>query len=222
MKITIGIPWRGGDEWRARSFRYVEAHVGQVYGATVLDADSGRDGPFNRSAARNILVSFAMQADVIILNDADMVAPVDAYHVMAQVAKETERLVIGYQQYRALDGPSSSAVLEGADPFSMEPIGTTEGWSVGGIIAITPAAWLNVGGMDPRFRGWGCEDFAFAHAASVVLGPNLRVETPAVHLWHERGAIDETDLKGNSELMARYTACTTVDELREVSDGHSR
>lgn len=208
--MTFAVPWRGGDRWRERTWGYVKTHLENA--GPVLTADSG-DQPFNRAASRNLAAS---ECDgVMILHDADTIAPADAYPEMIELASDTGRMVVGYTQYRALTRNATRRVLDGSDPWTEELAGTTEGWSLGGIVAITREAWDLVGGMDPRFRGWGCEDTALAHAAAVVLGPILRVPAPAVHLWHPHGS-GHADETANGELLARYTACTTPDEIRRL------
>lgn len=217
--MIVGVPWRGGDPWRERSFHHVASHLAGA-GCEVITADV--PGQFNRAASRNLAVHHARSAgaQVVVLHDADMLCPSDAYRAMGSLALSSGRLVVGYTQYRALSRRSTLEVLDGADPWAAQPEGTTEAWSVGGVVAITPGAWEAVGGMDPRFAGWGGEDFAFAHAASLVLGPPLRVETPAVHLWHPHGADHpEPGQDANGALLARYMAAGSVAELRDVQEG---
>lgn len=220
--VMIGVPWRGGDPWRERTYRHVLAHLTEAAReacmGSPLVADDGSD-PFSRAGSRNQIMCDT-DADVVILHDADMLAPLHAYSEMATLAHESSRLVIGYTEYRALDEDTSRSVLEGSDPFRARPLGATWAWSRGGIVAIRRELWHAVGGMDERFRGWGCEDWAFEHAASVVLGPSVRVETPAVHLWHHHSSGAHPELEtANSELMAAYMAATTPDELELVRTG---
>lgn len=54
----------------------------------------------------------------------------------------------------------------------------------GGIVAVTREAWDTVGGIDPRFEGWGGEDLAFGWALATLVGPLVRVPGPLWHLWH--------------------------------------
>ena len=100
-----------------------------------------------------------------------------------------------------------AGVLGGAVRAATQP---KQGWTqrmvtsfVGGVVAITPECWWAAGGMDERFVGWGCEDFAFANAASETLGPLLRLDSPAVHLWHRHaGDPADPDQQANSRLLA--------------------
>lgn len=210
--MIIGVPWRQGCPHRERAWSYIEPRLRRTADRLIV----ANPDPFTRAAARNMAVD-SVASGVVILHDADMLLPDEAYGELTARAEATGRLVIGYHQYRPLDHGQTLRVLAGADPFDITPRETTEGWSVGGVIALTAESWREVGGMDPRFRGWGGEDFAFAHACSVVLGPIDRLRTPAVHLWHPHAAgTDPTREAECSVLMARYTAATTTEQIREV------
>jgi len=201
------------EKLRARSWAYVEQHLTDA-GFEPVTVDAGGE-PFSRAASRNLGAAPGL-ADVVILHDADMLAPADAYDAMADRALETGRLVVGFSEYRALSKWTTRSAIKGlVDPWQVEPAAVLRDFSVGGIVAITPAAWAEVGGQDPAFVAWGCEDFAFAHACSVVLGPIERLATPALHLWHPI-AQQHDQVEQNTELMHAYLDTTTVEELRAV------
>lgn len=201
MNIHVGVPWRGGDPHRERSWRYVCDHLHRC-GLTALPADSGHD-PFSRAASRNTAVRHAADVDVVILHDADMVAPADAYAQAAELALDTGQMVVAFNQYRPLNKPTTDRVIAGADPFEAAPVDTLVDFSVGGIIAITPTSWWDCGGMDERYVDWGCEDFAFADTAGRTLGPLIRVEGPAVHLWHPHASNpSDPNQQRNADLLA--------------------
>lgn len=209
--ITVGVPWKPGDNWREMSWAHVHTRLQGVADRLIV----ANPDPFTRAAARNQIAD-AVGDGVVIFHDADMLIPDEAYAKLARKA-ESGRLVIGFDQYRHLSIDQTIKILHGADPWQMTTPHMTQSWSVGGVFALTVEAWREVGGMDPRFRGWGGEDFAFAHACSLVLGPIQRLGTPAVHLWHPHArGVDTAQDERNVALMARYTACTTVAQLREV------
>ena len=182
MKIHVGVPWRGGDPWRERSFRYVCDHL-HACGLTALPADSG-DDKFSRAASRNTAVRHGASADVVFLHDADMVLPSEAYHEAAELALGTEEMVVAFRHYRPLDRATTEQVLDGADPFTATPVDVFTDFSVGGVIAITPSAYWRLGGQDERYVDWGYEDSDFARRAE-RLSAIHRVDHPGVHLWHE-------------------------------------
>lgn len=206
MNVHVGIPWRAGDPWREQSCAYVQIHL-RGAGLDPVAYDTGAE-PFSRAGSRNLAVRCAADADVVILHDADMILPPAAYHEMAERAT-TGRLVVGFNRYRPLSKSATVDAYRGADPFTLEPIDELVDFSVGGVIAVTPDAWWAAGGMDERFIGWGCEDFAFANAAATALGPLERIDGPAVHLWHPHASDpDDPNQQANARLLAEQTSDT--------------
>jgi hypothetical protein len=45
-------------------------------------------------------------------------------------------------------------------------------------------AFITVGGLDPRFRGWGAEDSAFTQALDTLWGPRHNTPNDILHMWH--------------------------------------
>lgn len=56
----------------------------------------------------------------------------------------------------------------------------------GGIVVLSTTAYDTVGGIDPRFIGWGGEDLSFARALDTLAGPGVRLPAYLWHLWHPR------------------------------------
>lgn len=87
----------------------------------------------------------------------------------------------------------------------------------GGIVVLTRAAYLDVGGIDPRYLGWGGEDLSFGWALHALVSPPLRKQADLIHLWHPHPA---PDLRGSPEseaLVARYKAARRNPQMmREV------
>lgn len=212
---SIMVPWRAGDPDRERAWEYVRTRMGKE----PIPVDADPDKPFSRAASRNRAMEIAPDP-IVIIHDADMLVPEDAYDDIARMCCG-RRMTIGYTEYRALSRRSTRRVIDhGADPFAETPAGTTTGWSLGGIIGMRKATWNLVGGMDERFRGWGCEDTAFAHAASIVLPKTWRSPNPAVHLWHPHGTetLNPDDEAANAALLAAYNTASTIEELRAIQE----
>ena len=68
--------------------------------------------------------------------------------------------------------------LRNANPYRLFP--------GGGIFAVTPDAYDQAGGFDPRFVGWGGEDTSLGAALTTLVGPPARLEASVWHLWHPR------------------------------------
>src|SRR5665213_1068232 len=65
-------------------------------------------------------------------------------------------------------------------------------------------AFVVVGGMDPRFRGWGGEDRAFLQALNTLWAPYQNSPNTVYHLWHNKIiAAEGIDKQGKrSEIRA--------------------
>jgi N-terminal domain of galactosyltransferase len=218
----VGIPWRGGDAARERNCDYVTTYVENNVTSNWSVAGSDPAFPFSRAAARNDLAKMANadRFDVVVLHDADMIAPAGAYLEMAERAYDTGTLVIGFTEYRALGQPTSRKVINGRlDPWEAPAVGTLTAWSLGGIVAIRTDVFARVGGYDERFVGWGCEDTAFAVSCAIVTGQACqRTANPAVHLWHPHGQYTarQRELEANAELLKRYNSARSIEDLRAV------
>jgi len=61
----------------------------------------------------------------------------------------------------------------------------TYGHHFGAMVQIMPReAFESVGGMDPRFEGWGGEDVAFVRAVDTLFGKHKTLNAEVLHLWH--------------------------------------
>src|SRR5690606_6432787 len=90
-----------------------------------------------------------------------------------------------------------------------------------GMLVMTREAFVEVGGYDERFMGWGYEDNAFAEAADCILGKHRRVLNGyAVHLYHPvpvDGAFAQPNIEYNRRLYSRYSkAKNKLGRMREI------
>lgn len=89
----------------------------------------------------------------------------------------------------------------------------------GGVVVLTRAAYDLVGGIDPRFHGWGGEDISFARALNTLVGQGLHGDAPLIHLWHTP---DPTRVHGrgpppNERLAGKYLdASGDYEAMREL------
>lgn len=134
-----------------------------------------------------------------------------------------------------LTDPPAASDVEGMD-------GSGHGQRFGALVTVLPrAAFEALGGMDPRFRGWGGEDVAFLRALDTLWGRHLNMASSVFHLWHPRIDVggwrdqqgspwrvrmwsDQDRPRANDELTTRYGAATG-DPMRMaalVAEGHRR
>ncbi len=95
--------------------------------------------------------------------------------------------------------------------------GSMHGHRFGALIQIMPReAFFAVGGMDPRFRGWGGEDVAFVRAVDTLYGSHKTTANDVLHIWHptigsnhkNRMWEGQTKHFPNMNLVSRYNRAT--------------
>jgi hypothetical protein len=65
------------------------------------------------------------------------------------------------------------------------------------------SAWLEAGGMDERFTGWGYEDNAWYAKVAQTIGPPVHHAGVAWHLWHPAQRYSYSPEETKNLLMAR-------------------
>lgn len=199
MKVSVVIPWRpNGQHERERNFRLTEGHFFPM-DWPVVPADSGAPN-FNRAESRNAGVDYCMDADVVVVCDADFLPPLDAVLAACEGALADGKLHQPFTEALYLTEAETASYLahEGLPERSGADL-------TGGCFVMTPEAWFEAGGMDPRFEGWGGEDDAFRIAAETLLGPRVHHEGVMPHLYHPfAGKFGSAEHKANLALLRRY------------------
>lgn len=203
MSVSILVPLGGpACEWRERAWSWVRRHYLDNHGDWELVTGECHELEWSKGAAVADAFSRA-SGDTLVIADADSFTTPDA---VAQAAL-TKTWAVPHGRVYRLTRRATELLYSGAplhrgrtvrDPY-MGPAG-------GGIVALTREAYLAVGGVDPRFRGWGGEDICLAMALEALVGPYTRIGAPLYHLWHPHPA---PDLRGSPEseaLVARYRA----------------
>lgn len=202
-EFSIVIPWRdGGCEHRRAALGAVRRHLEASFPeAPILLADDGLQ-PWARGASIDQAIA-AAPGELLFVCDADLLLDPAQIRAALDAAAAEPGQVIPFDLYRYLTREASEAALQ------LPPV---TGWarlsskftmtsSVSGAMAISRESWRRAGGHDPRFRGWGCQDYGFMFAASTVVAPLRRIPGPVPHLWHPG---DEIRPKANPALMGRY------------------
>ncbi|EFC78883.1 galactosyltransferase-related protein [Parafrankia sp. EUN1f] len=169
-------------------------------------------GPWCKAAA----VAAALEdctAEVLVVADADVwVTPTYTVARAVALAAGGAPWVMPHRQVRRLSAATTGRVLAGG---ALEEAGAARaslaerpygGMRGGGLFVIRRESWVDVGGLDPRFVGWGGEDEAFGRAADALLGEVVRLPGVLWHLWHPpQPRLSRT--VGNAEsqqLLGRY------------------
>jgi hypothetical protein len=208
VSVDVIIPYAGEDEHRARALWWVCPR----YEWPVIVGNNS--GPWCKAKA---------VADGLRHSDADILVVADADVWATDVVKAVEAVERGaawavpHRQVRRLSEISTAAVLAGEPPNEEMSLarGTYTGVIGGGVVVLTRELYDEVP-IDPRFIGWGGEDYAWGFALTTIAGPPARATGPLWHLWHPAQPRDKKIRVGgnrpNETLRRRYR-----DSRREIS-----
>jgi len=246
--ISLLIPFRSDNKSRREVFNWIL----QYWECELPDAEIviGRDWgiPFSKSGAVNDAARRASGKYFVII-DADAYLPGDVIRTavarIERAARKGHRLwYIPYRRVFRLTPEASRRVLD-SDPCDPERFpsppddldvesmeGSAFGHHFGALIQIMPReAFFAVGGMDPRFRGWGGEDVSFVRAVDTLWGKHKTTRNDVLHLYHTRighGGWRTREWEGqkkpraNDWLSIKYNVATgDLDKMRTlVALGH--
>ncbi len=215
MTVAVVVPYQPTDEHRARARTFILDHYRQHHPTwELIEGNLPEWVPWSKGAALNVAIE-TTDADVLVLADADsFIDP----HVVADAVRLVEvgaaRWVVPHRLVHRLTEEATTAVYAGHRPRLAEVVRRHyTGLAGGGIVVLTRTAYDTVGGIDPRFLGWGGEDLTFGWALGTLVGPHTRLTAPLVHLWHPHPA---PNLRGSLEseaLVAEYRAARGVPRL---------
>ena len=175
------------------------------------------DPHWSKGAAVNPAIA-ASRADVIIAADADSYVTDD--HLRRGIDHAaTGGWAMLYAEVRRYSQTTTTAILAGRPlPRPRLERGPYPALPGGGIVIAHRDAWATVGGLDPRFRGWGGEDHALGLALRILVGDAHRQRGAALtHLWHPPAPAHRKPSADSKRLAARYRAARRdPDAMRQL------
>ncbi|HSX22708.1 MAG TPA: hypothetical protein VLE97_08060 [Gaiellaceae bacterium] len=201
MSVAVIVPFAGDDPHRVDALLWVRPH----YEWPVVLGASGGDQWCKAKAIENALQ--LADADVLVVADADVWAP-DVLEAVSAVERGAA-WAVPHRKVRRLSELSTWAVLTGAEPSEEMSLARNSYTGViGGGVVVLPRALYDEVPIDPRFLGWGGEDYAWGFALTTIAGPPARSSGPLWHLWHPPQERDKkVRVGGNREnemLRRRY------------------
>jgi hypothetical protein len=202
--LSLLVPYRNDyEEGRADNWDWLRQYWEHALPEAEIVLGDAPGEPFSKTCAVNSAFRQST-GDVLVMIDADCY--VDAaviLHCAAEIRKGRERTPrepVWFVPYKHLFRLTrvSTLYLIASDPdnpfqFPVPPaddeVGPTNGsgfghW-FGALIQIFPReAFELVGGMDPRFRGWGGEDVAFVLLLDTLFGVHRLTSNQVLTLWH--------------------------------------
>jgi N-terminal domain of galactosyltransferase/Glycosyl transferase family 2 len=139
--------------------------------------------PYSRSWAFNVGAQFA-RGQVLFLHDNDLLVPTDYISGILDRIREGAQVVNAKRFVFYMSQRTTEAVCAGSDSLLAEPpTSIVQNALGGGSVAITRQSFLDIGGMDESFVGWGGEDNEFWDRAQTLRVWNYGWLS-LVHLWH--------------------------------------
>lgn len=210
MRVSVIVPRAGNCPHRARAWQWVRSHLDYevVEGWGDPDrwckADAVRDGLSRASG------------DLLVIHDADCWSDFLPDAIQA-VESGTYQWGSPHRHVRRLTEHGTEQFFDGERETAQT---SEEHYSVlgGGIIVVARQAYERAP-LDPRFIGWGGEDYAFCAALATLAGEPFVLRQPLWHLWHPPQARQTRKVgnAANDELRARYIGCrTTAKQMRDL------
>jgi len=212
--VSVVIPYASDDPARQAARRYVlDWYAGHHPGWEVIEGDCL--GDWSKGAALAEAVGRASH-DILVVADADSVVPADVLAQAVRVIGAGARWVMPHRTVFRLSEAHTAAVYAGAEPQRRDTCRAPyTGVTGGGITVLTRDAWRTVGGIDPRFVGWGGEDMAFGWALETLCGLGVHLTGPLFHLWHRHEAKGDRrrGCPESEALAGRYRAARNRPDL---------
>jgi hypothetical protein len=203
VNVAVIVPYGSGDPHRNAAAEIVQGYYACEFPTWRLawhgSAHLG-DAPFSRAEAINQAARHITAADLLVINDADSLCEPDRVREAVELAAAAPGLVRAYTSYRRLTREATEALRPAGyldafqGPFEWE----MENAHAHGCVAVRRECFEQVGGYDPKFRGWGYEDLA-AEMLYDAHWPDRRTPGLLAHLWHPP-ASDGPGVKENEQL----------------------
>lgn len=205
VQLSIIVPYRAPrGSVRAQHWGWLRRYWrAELPGVEIIVADSPGRGVFSKTRAVNRAVHKS-HGRILAVIDADAYLPGSVLQSIADrldvtLAAGERRWFIPYRNLYRLKRVISEAIVH-SDPheplrlpsppptaFVESVLGSMHGRRYGAMAVVYPReAFDLLGGMDPRFSGWGGEDVAFARALDTLYAKHKTTRNDVLHLWHPK------------------------------------
>ncbi len=202
MRVSVLVPYSSGCEWRAAAWRYVRGHYETHHSDWELIEGCSPD-PWSKGLAVRDAYSRAAGGVVVIADADSFVDPSVLYDAVEQVGRHAwvmPHLMVMRLSIHGTRRMCSGDVVHRGHTVRQPYVGLAGG----GISVLRRDTYDAVGGIDPRFRGWGGEDVSFGAALETLVGPGMRLAGDLWHLWHPPAAPRRRGSPESEALVGRY------------------
>ena len=214
MNLSVIIPYRadGGVrtrqlEFQLRRFKQMDSSIEVIVSEDKLKGGAWID--FNKSKLLNQGVERATKDNILILD-------VDVILNKSDIEKALElvngkSIVLPYNKINFMSKSDSDRVLN-CKPKLDYPYENLHGLvaikkelDTNGTYFVTKENYWKAFGHEERYVGWGGEDGSFISACVTLIDkPYIRLDTHAIHLWHEKTKLVRQIQGEKRELYTRY------------------
>jgi hypothetical protein len=212
MNAVIVVPYGGTyehetGEVRRRNWRHASGWWSQL-NLPIYTGAGPKGQSFDVTRGRNAAVAVATAVepdwDVALMTDADaFLGDHEQARQALETALEAGTYVVAHNELRYIQPGDSERVTLGMPLDLVTNFEVKRTWET--VFAFTRVLWEEIGGFDPRFRGFGHQVEAFFHAATTLAGDGYSIAGPCWHLWHPYSADQPNPhLVENRRLVDRY------------------
>lgn len=221
MDVSVLVPWRSTDPQRIKVWDYIKWEW-SLLGVELCAASDGRDhGPFNTAKACNNAFKMSTK-NWLVTTGADVIPDFTMVEVGLHIAKRDNlRWVPLGNETQYFNAETTERILETKKWWNEE---TDWQYTVPfqtGIMLIRRDLYLETGGHDERFEGWGGEDAAFRRSVHILGGDSDPVPLSLRCLWHDPGRRG-TMSKNNFALCHQYDNTHTREDMLRLIEERGR
>jgi glycosyltransferase involved in cell wall biosynthesis len=230
-QISLLVPFRADFPERERNWAWLKQYWKYELPDAEVIVGTNLDVPFCKTAAVNDAFR-KCHGDVIVILDADCyisgeIITACAENIRAQRRKGRKLWYIPYRRFYRLNEDASLQLLASSpsDPLRFSdpppasdlenlPASASYGHWYAALIQILPRkAFIEAGGMDENFAGWGGEDISFMYAVDTLYAKHRTFDGPVYHIAHPvikgdwqatRQWVGQPTAEMNDALAGRY------------------
>lgn len=215
--ISILVPFNTDNSSRDRNWKWIQERYKLLMPDAEICIGTSDKTQYCRCQAINNAAKIATR-DIFIITDADLIFDIEDIKRALDLLP-AHKWIIPYSKLIKFNESLTNSILSNPHDIHLSSIPLNNINSelyfdstlpnayqlVGGIQIIERSSFLQCGGFDERFIGWGREDDAFAHIAKFLFKKITRVDNMTVyHLYHERQTPDKKSLDRNTAIFNTY------------------
>lgn len=166
--------------------------------------------PFNKSMAFNLGVMAATNAGLV-LHDADIMVPANYTTKIYETLRNFDSCHLGKQVVYL----TREATIDVNNTYQITPQKQCDravDYFEGGSLAVRKSSYINIGGFDEGFVGYGCEDNEFYERLQARTNLKDDRTVTMIHLWHDRVGDWQTHHKTNRNYLNESQNKYNIDE----------